>query len=128
MNHNSFAGDACTFAGNIHANGSLASFARVSDLVLPSYSNRMAEALTDERFSRFMERMVFFTPATPCFMSKVRTPYVSTLYHHLAVAPKAEMRTSTLGILYMHCLIRPDVGYRVLNVRNHSFRSGDRLS
>ena len=67
----------------------------------------MEEALTDERFGRFMERMVFFTPDKTRFMGKVRTPYVSTLYHHLAVAPKAEMRTSTLGIFYMHGLIRP---------------------
>ena len=89
----------------------------------PSCSNRMAEALTDERFGRFMERMVFFTPADPCFMGKVRTPYVSTPYHHLAVATKAEMRPSTLGLLYMHRLIRPGVCYRILNVRNHSFRS-----
>ena len=82
----------------------------------------MEEALTDERFGRFMERMVFFTPDKTRFMGKVRTPYVSTLYHHLAVAPKAEMGTSTLGIFYMHGLIRPGVCYRVLNVRNHGFR------
>ena len=30
-------------------------------------------------------------------MGKVRTPDVSTPYHHLVAAPKAEMRTSHAG-------------------------------
>ena len=91
--------------------------ARVSDLVFCSCVNRMEEALADERFGRFMERIVFFTLDETCFMGKVRTPYVSTPYHHFTVATKTEMRASALCVFYMHCLmhclIRPGVCYRV---------------
>ena len=67
-----------------------------------------------------MERIVFFTLDEVRFMGKVRTPYISTPYHHLMTATKAEMRASALGIFYMHRLIRLDVCYRVLNPHNHS--------
>ena len=82
-------------------------------MVLSSCGNRMEETLTDERFGSFMERIVFFTLDETCFVGKVRTPYPSTPYHHLTVATEAEMRAFTLGVLYMHCLMRLDVCYRV---------------
>ena len=82
-------------------------------MVLPSCGNRAAEALTDERFGRLMERIVFFTLDETCFMGKMRLPYAPTPYHHLTVTTKTEMSASALGVLYMYCLIRLSVCYRV---------------
>ena len=113
FDHGFLTRDICALTGNIHADESLALLARVSDLVFCSCGNCMEEALTDERFGRFMERIVFFTLDETCFMGEVRTPDVSTPHHHLTVTTKAKIRASALGGLYMHCLIRLGVCYRV---------------